>query len=298
MKVLITGSSGFVGRAMTAHLVAHGHEVIPYDMVRAWGAGEPEMNLADAMSTEGLLRRVGHDAIVPFVVLHLAGNADTAAHRNTEVQVNDIVAATRVLTVCAKLDKPVVVASSAYALTRNTPYGWTKGAIEDVAMAFRDRGHPVGIMRFFNIYGPGQEAAVTYRGTVVTDLIRRFAQDGGPVAHRWEVAGSDQMRDFIFIDDAVKIIEDALREPIMSVTEVGSGYWTSIWDLAQVIAKEVGCSDRIVKMVGNGASLAGMPYNRPAKLLPGVALPFRHTALEAGIAKTVQHMLKAEETAR
>ncbi len=272
--VLITGSSGFVGKAMTKHLVAQGHVVMLFDR------DQPFLNRFDLYDLAGprcnTLLSSGIESA--DAVLHLAGNADTAAHRNREVQANDIVAATRVLTVCAMFEKPVLVASSAYALTRNTPYGWTKGVIEDLALAFRERGHPVGIVRLFNLYGPGQEQAVTYRGTVMTDLIRRFAA-GDTIA-----VSDDQERDFVFIDDAVRMIEQAMFRPPEQVVEIGSGVMTSIWDVARLIAQELGCGDLLSRTTAGAGGLA--PYDRPARTLVGLA----GTPLGLGIAKTVNHI--------
>ncbi|MAT63257.1 MAG: hypothetical protein CL881_05610, partial [Dehalococcoidia bacterium] len=68
MKVLVTGSAGFVGRHLIKHLEDHGDEVSGTDV----SSGGPD--LLDSKSFTSLFRQIS-----PEVVFHLAGQADVAA---------------------------------------------------------------------------------------------------------------------------------------------------------------------------------------------------------------------------
>jgi nucleoside-diphosphate-sugar epimerase len=68
MKILVTGCSGYVGRAAVAHLLADGHEIRGVDLVDP-GINEIEFQSVDLFEVDALRKSfVGMDAI-----LHLAG---------------------------------------------------------------------------------------------------------------------------------------------------------------------------------------------------------------------------------
>ncbi len=67
MKVLISGSSGLIGTALTSHLRTQGHQVVPL-VRRSAAAGEVRWDPAAGTIDSDALRRVGVDGVV-----HLAG---------------------------------------------------------------------------------------------------------------------------------------------------------------------------------------------------------------------------------
>jgi UDP-glucose 4-epimerase len=90
-------------------------------------------------------------------------------------------------------------------------------------------------LRFFNIYGPRQDPNSPYSG-VVSIFCQRIL-DGAPI----EIHGDGtQVRDFVYVDDAVSALRRAMRlavprEPL--VFNVCTGTGTRIGELARIIAQ-------------------------------------------------------------
>ncbi len=90
-------------------------------------------------------------------------------------------------------------------------------------------------LRFFNIYGPRQDPNSPYSG-VVSIFCQRIL-DGAPI----EIHGDGtQVRDFVYVDDAVSALRRAMhlavpRQPM--VFNVCTGTGTRIGKLARIIAK-------------------------------------------------------------
>lgn len=279
MSVLLTGSSGFIGQHLQREM-----EVIPFD--RLTPTGTKSQSWWDASKDLALPESTGplREAVQSVdAVIHLAGNADAAAHISPEVLAADINAAYRVLDTCYAVQRSVVVASSAFAISRNTPYGIAKGAVEDLAAYYRGMGLRVGIARLFNVYGPGQEHAVTYSSAVVLNLYRAISKGDYGVRSRWN------SRDFIYIDDVVAAFHHILRETCKGrsdLYEVGSGSLTDIWDLAKLMALCLGCEGQLEDL-SEGPPFH-QPYTRPAQLnrYPSTV------SLKQGVGMTVQHLQK------
>lgn len=248
MKAVITGSEGFVGKHLSNHLRAQGHTVYGVDMVL-----HPSMNLSFPESESGLHSLISRcDA-----VFHLAGTAARKFCDNRPADaMGDVVAATRVLEVCRAYDVPCVVASSAWVYPGylgETPvdllcehddmftdkpmpwYSYIKALIETIAHKYRMEGQRVTSARFFNIYGPGQENAITYPNTVVTWLIKNSLQIGRVVTPQ------GQPRDFVYIDDIVQGLNTLMTQAqtgdtLHSAYNLGSGTSISLSTLARMVA--------------------------------------------------------------
>ncbi len=113
MRVLITGSSGFIGTALVRSLEADGHQVTRLVRRRASGPGEvrwdPAGGTVDASALEG------HDAVVNLAGASLGDRRWTAEYkaviRNSRVQSTDLLART-----LAALDRPPKVLASGAAV--------------------------------------------------------------------------------------------------------------------------------------------------------------------------------------
>ena len=98
---------------------------------------------------------------------------------------------------------------------------------------------PVTVLRFQNVYGPGQSLTNPYTGIV--SLFSQWAEAGRSIPV-YEDGGI--VRDFVFIDDVVAAVEAALDAPTAEgVFDVGSGTATTILELAQTIAAYYGAPE-------------------------------------------------------
>ncbi|GJD49724.1 dTDP-L-rhamnose 4-epimerase [Methylobacterium crusticola] len=120
-------------------------------------------------------------------------------------------------------------------------YGATKLAQEHLLATWASaRSVPLSILRFQNVYGPGQSPFNPHTGIVT--LFHQQAHAGEAI----EVYEDGQIgRDFVFIDDAVAACRAALAAPptALRTLDVGSGTATTILDAARIIAGAHGAPD-------------------------------------------------------
>jgi dTDP-L-rhamnose 4-epimerase len=113
-------------------------------------------------------------------------------------------------------------------------YGATKLAQEHILSAWcAATGSSLSILRFQNVYGPGQSPTNSYTGVVT--LFASLARRGGqlPVYEDGRI-----LRDFVYIEDVVDSILAAIARPAQRtrIVDVGSGTTVSIHEVARRIA--------------------------------------------------------------
>ena len=86
-----------------------------------------------------------------------------------------------------------------------SPYAESKWANEQQIIEARSNGLQASCLRFFNVYGPRQDSTNQYSG-VISIFINRLMQNK-PVI----VNGGYQTRDFIFVDDIVKVMDRSMK---------------------------------------------------------------------------------------
>jgi dTDP-L-rhamnose 4-epimerase len=123
-------------------------------------------------------------------------------------------------------------------------YGATKLAQEHVIKAWAAAMKvPATILRFQNVYGPGQSPFNPYTGII--NLFHRIAYNGGAI----EVYEDGQIgRDFVFIDDVADAVCAAVTRPPegLRLLDVGSGSPTTILDAARHIAALHGSPEPVI----------------------------------------------------
>lgn len=132
---------------------------------------------------------------------------------------------------------------------RTTPnptsvYGATKLAQEHILSAWcAAMKVPLSILRFQNVYGPGQAPFNSYTGII--NIFYRVARSGAPIDVYEDGAIG---RDFVFIDDVAQACRAALENPPAStrVLDVGSGAVTTVLQAANIIAKANNAPEPVV----------------------------------------------------
>lgn len=113
-------------------------------------------------------------------------------------------------------------------------YGATKLSQENILSAWCTAMNvPLSILRFQNVYGPGQAPFNSYTGII--NIFYRIARSGGAIDVYEDGAIG---RDFVFVDDVVGACRAALeRVPEgIRVLDVGTGIATTVLDAAREIA--------------------------------------------------------------
>lgn len=289
-KVLVTGASGFIGAHLVRALETRGHEVMGWDRV-FFSDGKKLFDLGKDLHQLDTRGRALLYEVVDWAdqVYHLAGNADVGAYdREPDLMAREWVMAAQVIGACLLDKKPLVVASSAYAGGCNTGYGRAKRGIEEMCgVAGSKDDSRISYGRIFNVYGPGQEKAVTYNRTVVLNLCRAFKKGD------WALKHPSVKRDFIYVDDVVNMLLWSMQ---MTDQEGMCGQWdlctdrmTSVLELGTMMARLMGHTEPLILPDKEEVQLG--VYGGGSFLPPDVELT---VSLEEGLRRTIAHM---EETA-
>jgi ADP-L-glycero-D-manno-heptose 6-epimerase len=256
--LLVTGGAGFIGSNVVAALNDAGRA----DVTVCDGLGHDgkwrnlaKRQLADIVPPPELpswLKGRRLDAII-----HLGAISETTATDGDLVIETNFRLSMRLLDWCTANATPFIYASSAAtygegaqgfrddqsvsALKLLRPmnlYGWSKHLF-DMAVAERaargDKLPPQWAgLKFFNVFGPNEY----HKGTMMSVLARRFddIKAGRAVqlfkSHREGIADGDQRRDFIYVDDVVRVTMWLLASPSVSgIFNVGTGKARSFMDL-------------------------------------------------------------------
>jgi ADP-L-glycero-D-manno-heptose 6-epimerase len=256
--LLVTGGAGFIGSNVVAALNDAGcADVVVCDVLGHDGKWRnlAKRQLADIVPPAQLpdwLQGRRLDAII-----HLGAISETTATDGDLVIETNFRLSMRLLDWCTANATPFIYASSAAtygdgaqgfaddpamsalkALRPMNLYGWSKHLF-DMAVAERaaraEKLPPQWAgLKFFNVFGPNEY----HKGAMMSVLARRFDEirAGRPVqlfkSHRDGIADGDQRRDFIYVDDVVRVMMWLLATPSVSgLFNVGTGNARSFRDL-------------------------------------------------------------------
>jgi len=237
MKVLVTGSKGFLGSAFSKRLLQHSHEVIGYDL--------PE----DIRDREKVSASVnGCDCVFHFAAV---ANINYArAHPYETLDIN-IMGTTSVAEACSKHNVPLNFISSVCVYGNNgvsisdeeAPkhpteiYAYSKLAAEQIVEAYHvHESLNYNIIRPSTVYGPNmREALVVY-------IFLKNALDNKPLL----IHGSGkQTRAFIYVDDLLDALLRLVDKPLNQAFNVAGTEEISILDLAAKCCGVVGSAPPI-----------------------------------------------------
>jgi ADP-L-glycero-D-manno-heptose 6-epimerase len=190
-------------------------------------------------------------------IIHLGAISETTATDGDLVIETNFRFPMRLLDWCTANATPFVYASSAAtygdgtqgfaddrsssalgALRPMNLYGWSKHLFDLAVSERASRGEKLppqwAGLKFFNVFGPNEY----HKGAMMSVLARRFDElRAGRVvelfkSHREGIADGDQRRDFIYVDDAVRVVMWLLATPSVSgIFNVGTGKARSFKDL-------------------------------------------------------------------
>ena len=270
--LLVTGGAGFIGSNVVAALNDAGRaDVAVCDLLGDDGKWRnlAKRQLADIVPPAELadwLKGRRLDAII-----HLGAISETTASDGDLVIETNFRLSMRLLDWCTANATPFIYASSAAtygdgaqsfrddpsvaalrALRPMNLYGWSKHLF-DMAVAERagrgDKLPPQWVgLKLFNVFGPNEY----HKGRMMSVLARRFddIRAGQPVqlfrSHREGIADGDQRRDFIYVDDVVRVMMWLLATPDVSgIFNVGSGKARSFKEMMLAAYTALGAAPNI-----------------------------------------------------
>ncbi len=258
-RVVVTGGAGFVGSRIVAALVTAGADVLAIDdfstgLHASLPDSEPSLEVAEGSVLDFELIR---DALEGCdVVIHAAARNIVVSTRNPRDDFDVNIGGTLNVLLAAREVRPsrVVYTSSAsiYGNPRYlpigedepvnllSPYAVSKFAGEGYCKAFYESYDlPTTVVRYSNVFGPGQTPANPYCGVVAKFFEAAIANEP-PQIH----GDGEQTRDYTFIDDAVDATISAAFSPRApgQAYNVGTGRETSVNQLARLILEITGAS--------------------------------------------------------
>jgi nucleoside-diphosphate-sugar epimerase len=240
-RVLLTGASGFVGRAVLAELEARGIEV--HCLGRTPVGERSRFHAADLLDAGSWKPAVAK--IAPTHLLHLAWvvehgkfwaapeNLDWTAASLLLFRAAAAAGCGRILGTgtCAEYAWDRDMLPEETPIVPNTLYGTAKAATSEILGAW---GRPAGVStawaRLFFLYGAGEVAA-----RFVPAVARGLLKGGDvPCSH------GRQIRDFLAVEDAATGLVDALlAEDLTGPFNLSSGEGVSLRAVAETLATQV-----------------------------------------------------------
>jgi len=298
MKVHITGGCGYVGSRVAVRLSKAGHQIVVIDKATPQERGRvftPDIEFRQAnLVYPEQARKSLEDA---ETVIHLAANIGSMnymyEHQGEILWENSAIDAA-VYPVFRDVGVKLLMYSSTsmvfqhaprYPYTEsdlaNTPaptnvYGFSKLSGEYYCKAFKQQYDAFDyiIVRFHNIYGPGEDSKGSTPGDihVIPALIEKVLRGQYPLEF---IGGADATRTFTYIDDAVDAVVKLFQKGAQGDKEVlNTDFNLSTPEVHKII--ELG--ERIWKLLGDG---------RPFKYVVTDSESASHTALrrEADVRK-------------
>ena len=331
--IIVTGGAGFIGSNLVAALEDAGEtDIVICDRLLD---GVKWRNIAkrlprDIIRPDDLLAYVATHAGVITTIFHLGANSSTTATDGDEIVATNFTLSVALWRLCAQHGIGLIYASSAAVygdgaqgfadsndlaglrtLRPLNLYGWSKWLFDGWVLASIARDEPApptwAGLRFFNVYGPNE-----YHKGPMQSLVAKIVSAHRPGAavqlfksYRPDFADGWQLRDFIWVDDAVAVMlwlrtSGQAGGRAGGIINLGTGIARSFHDLASAAIRACGETPRIEYVDMPAAIRPAYQYYTCADVsrlrVLGYSAPF--ITLEAGVTRYVATFLRGKDRYR
>src|SRR6201996_7511497 len=319
--IVVTGAAGFIGSALTGFLNEHGFTDLI--LVDEFGRADKVPNLEGKQFAEKVEREVFFDwlekrrpEIAAFY--HIGARTDTtefdySVHEHLNVEYSK-----KVWNYCVGHGVPLVYASSAATygagekgyedrhdvvgeLRPLNAYGISKNEFDKWALQQTVQPPFWAGLKFFNVYGPNEY----HKGRMASVIFHSFNQikkDGFVKlfkSHRPDFADGQQLRDFVYVKDVVKVCFWLMENrPASGLYNLGTGKARSFEDLVRATFTGLDLPAKIEYIDMPEDIRDKYQYFTEAKMekLRGVGYKSAFYSLEEGVIDYVRNYLAKKNT--
>ncbi len=284
-RFVVTGGCGFIGSHLVELLVSFGHTVFVIDDLSSGYLSNIEGLDGDIVIFSENVQNFDFGSLQDIAgVFHLAAQASVpySIDHFFESSSANMLSTFRVIEFCTERKIPMVYATSS-AVYGNLPFGSESGMIELLSPYATDKysmemytmanfnlnSLPSFGLRFFNVYGPRQDASSPYSG-VISLFVDRIAK-GLPIT----INGGHQTRDFIYVKDVVQCIYKSyqylLTNNSVKVSNVLTGKSISIDELVENLSSLMNKQPaRVYQPLPQGDPVSSLGSTENLEMLLGV----------------------------
>jgi ADP-L-glycero-D-manno-heptose 6-epimerase len=255
MKIFVTGAAGFIGSNNVRQLNLRGvTDILAVDnLTRADKFRNlVDCDVSDYMDKSDFIERLRRNALPrPEAVFHQGACSDTMETDGRYMLENNYRYTLALLDWCQQQKVPFIYASSAavYGLAQTfaedranenplNVYGYSKFLFDQIVRrrASAGFGAPVIGLRYFNVYGP-REGHKGRMASVAFHHVNQFRTDGKVRLFQGSHGYADggQRRDFVHVDDVIRVNLHFLDKPASGIYNVGTGRAQSFNDVALTV---------------------------------------------------------------
>ena len=253
--IVITGAAGFISSCLVAHLNEIGYKELI--LVDDFTKKEKKANFENKIFKELIDRKdftkwLDKNHSLTQMIIHLGARTDTTEFDETIFAELNVNYSKSVWNKCVEYALPLIYASSAatyglgeYGYEDNheiseklkplNPYGVSKNDFDIWALKQEKKPFFWAGLKFFNVYGPNE----FHKGRMASVIFHTFnqIQKTGAMnlfrSHVSEYKDGEQLRDFIYVKDVVKVITFLMENrPESGLYNLGTGEARTFYDLA------------------------------------------------------------------
>ena len=319
MKILLTGSEGFIGSHLVEKLVKNGHELtclVLYNSFNSWGWLDKiddkikknikiiTGDIRDEFLVKSLIKK-NTDVVINLAAL--IGIPYSYRSPKSYFETNSIGILNILNSSINSNVKKIIHTSTSevygtpkyipidenHLVSAQSPYAASKIAADQIALSYNKSFNlPVTILRPFNTFGPRQSLRAIIP-TIVTQLIKNKVLKLGSLY---------PTRDLTFVDDTVDAFVSTLnkKKDIGEIINIGSGFEISVKDLVSQISKIMGVKIDIQKekeRIRPKKSEVDRLYaniKKAKKILNWTPKYSKKNGFEKGLKKTIEWFSKTE----
>ena len=328
--IVVTGGAGFIGSNIVARLTAEtAYDVVVCDRLETAELAKwknlAKHAIADFWSPEELFEQLERHAERIEAVVHMGAISSTTEPDADLILRTNFTLSRDLWDWCAIRGSRMIYASSAAtygdgetgfnddddadSLSQLRPlnaYGYSKMLFDQYAVRQADWGQAPrqwAGLKFFNVYGPNEGHKGGMKSVVAQIWPKVAAGEAVTLfrSHNPNYADGGQMRDFVYVDDVVDIIEFLLQSPQVSgIFNAGSGQARSFADLARATFDAAGKTPSI-DYVDTPLSIRDRyQYFTEARMdrIRAAGFEGQSTPLEEGVRRYVQDFLATADPYR